>query len=84
MSNVLIRTLANTLIELGCSNCPEIFTKLISKAIGLAIIKSSANASISCIKALSDRRELILMKLGKCNSNKFVIVLTTSSFALTF
>jgi len=73
LSNVLIRILANALIELRCNNYPKIFIKLILEAIGLGYIK-----------ALLNKRELILIKLGKCNSNKFVITLTTSSFALTF
>lgn len=83
MSNVSIGTLADTLIELGYSNCLEISTKLISEAAGSATVKSSTDIGTGCIEALSDRKELILIKLGKYNSNKFVIVSTTSSFALT-
>jgi hypothetical protein len=84
LSNISIRTLADILIELGYSNCPEIPTKLILEAAGSATVKSSTDTGTGCIEALLDRRELILIKLGKYNSNKFVIVSTISSFALTF
>jgi hypothetical protein len=43
----------------------------------------SANAGTSYREALLDRGELILIKLGKCNSDEFVIALLISSFALT-
>jgi hypothetical protein len=70
-------------MELGCSDCLKIPTKLTLEAIGLAIVKSSTNTSTSCIEASLNGRELILMKLRKCKGNEFVIALTTSSFALT-
>jgi hypothetical protein len=68
---------------LGCSDCPEILTKLVSEAAGSATVKSGADASTGCIEASSVGRELIPMKLGKCGGDEFVIASTTSSFALT-
>jgi hypothetical protein len=84
LSNNLIRTLADAATELGYSDCARISTKLPPEATGLATLKSGVDAVTSCIEALSDRRELILMKPGKCDSNEFVIASSTlSSFVLT-
>jgi hypothetical protein len=82
--NDSIGNLANAAIELGCSGYTGIPMKLSPEAIGLTTLKSGVDAVTGCIEPLLDRRELILIKSGKCDGDEFIIVLLIlSSFVLT-